>query len=398
MASKSTTNFRSYEAQARLLAAVIATAKPRLDYKEIARHMGSDATHSAIDHRLRPIKQLAKLQEKCVEQGKDPMNLPVEKAEIQKLFGESTPAGLEFHFREVKAIGKAQQDAVSTGGDPTQVTVGTAAKGGKQGKAKTQRSAPSTPATSRKRQAPVNGAATTGGRGRKQVKREPSLDDDIKSDIDSPEENFDELDIQQTPSKFPSRAQRNPAYTVDNSTTNSDLDSPVFHQPYAVTQAENQARAQAMYKPDDFYGKPGDAQGNNGPTPHRSIFGGGDGATWSAGPSHPVAHTTEQSEDELMEIDGSQFSAARKTTNGPPKAATAKRAAATTPKQSKKAIKEDPFEDSTTNTGDFLDLTSTPSKRGGLPLPSSAYPSADQQDDWATSFDDQGDYYGDGEV
>lgn len=33
MASKSTTNFRSYEAQARLLAAVIATAKPRLDYK-----------------------------------------------------------------------------------------------------------------------------------------------------------------------------------------------------------------------------------------------------------------------------------------------------------------------------------------------------------------------------
>lgn len=33
MSAKSTTNFRSYEAQARLLAAVIATAKPRLDYK-----------------------------------------------------------------------------------------------------------------------------------------------------------------------------------------------------------------------------------------------------------------------------------------------------------------------------------------------------------------------------
>lgn len=33
MSAKSTTNFRSYEAQARLLAAVIATAKPKLDYK-----------------------------------------------------------------------------------------------------------------------------------------------------------------------------------------------------------------------------------------------------------------------------------------------------------------------------------------------------------------------------
>jgi hypothetical protein len=42
--------------------------------------MGSDATAAAIDHRLRPIKQLAKLQETCVKQGKDPMNLPVEKA------------------------------------------------------------------------------------------------------------------------------------------------------------------------------------------------------------------------------------------------------------------------------------------------------------------------------
>ncbi|KAF7525887.1 hypothetical protein G7054_g10941 [Neopestalotiopsis clavispora] len=394
MASKSTTNFRSYEAQARLLAAVIATAKPRLDYKEIARYMGSDATAAAIDHRLRPIKQLAKLQETCVKQGKDPMNLPVEKAEIQKLFGESTPAGLEFHFREVKAIGKAQLDAVNNGGDPTQVTVGTAAKGGKQAKAKTQRSAPSTPATGRKRQAPINGAATTGGRGRKQVKREASLDDDLRSDIDSPEENFDDLDIQQTPTKFPPRAERNPAYTVDDSTTNSDMNSPVFFQSYAQTQAENQARAQGLYMPD---GQPRIAQGNNAaPAAHQSIFSNGDGV-------NPVAPTVEQSEDEIMEIDGTQFTPARKASNGTPNTAGAKRAAAataTTPKQ-RKPIKADPFEDSTTNDGEVLDLTATPSKHRFLPPPSSAYPSSDQQEapTWATSFDEHHeDYYGDGEV
>ena len=41
--------------------------------------MGEDYTGSAIDHRLRPIKQLAKLQVQCVERGSDPGDLPIEK-------------------------------------------------------------------------------------------------------------------------------------------------------------------------------------------------------------------------------------------------------------------------------------------------------------------------------
>lgn len=41
--------------------------------------MGTDATPSAVDHRLRPIKQLAKLQDSCLKQGGDPKDLPVEK-------------------------------------------------------------------------------------------------------------------------------------------------------------------------------------------------------------------------------------------------------------------------------------------------------------------------------
>jgi hypothetical protein len=50
-----------------------------------------------------------------------------------------------------------------------------------------------------------------------------------------------------------------------------------------------------------------------------------------------------------------------------------------TPKQ-RKPIKTDPFEDSTSNDGEVLDLTATPSKYRFLPHPSSAYPSSDQQD------------------
>lgn len=46
---------------------------------DIAKHMGGDNTGSAIDHRLRPIKQLAKLQVQCVERGSDPGDLPIEK-------------------------------------------------------------------------------------------------------------------------------------------------------------------------------------------------------------------------------------------------------------------------------------------------------------------------------
>ncbi|KAK6212391.1 hypothetical protein LQW54_005344 [Pestalotiopsis sp. IQ-011] len=368
MSAKSTTNFRSYEAQARLLAAVIATAKPRLDYKEIARHMGSDATPSAVDHRLRPIKQLAKLQDSCLKHGGDPKDLPVEKTEIQKLFGESTPQGLEFHFRQVKAIGKAQQEAVDNGGDPTGVAVGSTAKGKGKG---VQRSLPSTPATSRKRAAPASGLATTGGRGRKQVKTEPTglddagLDGDVKSDVDSPEDDYDGLDIA-TPSKPRPRSERNPAYTVNNSTSSSDMSSPAVLQTYAQTQAQIQARARENPQNQDFFGQqPAAAEQQR-----QSIFG---GPTPSAA---AVAPSVEKSEDELMEIDGAQFSA-RKPAKGKGVAA-----AAPAKKQTKKAkepvVKNDGMYDA-----------------DGLSSVPSLYSTSDN---YAFSFGDAGDDYADGEV
>lgn len=116
---KNKTNFKTYEASTRLLAAVIATTNVKLDYAgkriyftyvtctstaaldsclpsptcqhklpsdpiippsiELARYIGGTATKDAIQHRLRPIKQLAKMQAACVKNGEDPGELPVDK-------------------------------------------------------------------------------------------------------------------------------------------------------------------------------------------------------------------------------------------------------------------------------------------------------------------------------
>ncbi|XXH00325.1 hypothetical protein Hte_006668 [Hypoxylon texense] len=186
------TNFKTYEASTRLLAAVIATnqGKIRLDFKAIATHMGGgtgkdavnhrlrpikalaqmmseyvaqnkdpgdlklpegkgsdratprkkaeekregDAspklaslvgggtTGSAVDHRLRPIKQLAKLQVAVRQQQKDPGELPINGQEIHKLFGESTAAGIAWQFRDIRALGREQQEAVDQGRNPADV-------------------------------------------------------------------------------------------------------------------------------------------------------------------------------------------------------------------------------------------------------------------------------------
>ncbi|XDG01959.1 hypothetical protein ABKA04_001574 [Annulohypoxylon sp. FPYF3050] len=118
------TNFRTYEASTRLLAAVLATAKPKLNFTELAAYMGGGTTPSAVDHRLRPIKQLAKMQEACKKANKDPGQLPVETSEIQRLFGESTQGGIEWQFREIKALARAQEKAVEDGRNPAELKIG----------------------------------------------------------------------------------------------------------------------------------------------------------------------------------------------------------------------------------------------------------------------------------
>ncbi|RYP12767.1 hypothetical protein DL765_007145 [Monosporascus sp. GIB2] len=166
------TSFKTYEAQTRLLAAVIATNKGiKLDFKApslfpsrwrfwargiLVLFSCGGASPSSIDHRLRAIKQLAKMQVQCVNKGEDPGQLPVEKGEIHKLYGESTPAGLEWQFRDIKKIGKAQQDAVMSGESPAGV-LGSSSRG----RASTPRAGAGTAASTPGSRASKSSAAAT---------------------------------------------------------------------------------------------------------------------------------------------------------------------------------------------------------------------------------------------
>ncbi|KAK3373823.1 hypothetical protein B0T24DRAFT_276585 [Lasiosphaeria ovina] len=115
-------NFKTYESQARLVAAIVA-AHPelRLNYKAIAAHYGKSQTISAMEHRFRPVRHQAEAIRQMVEQKIDPESvniLDMSKDDIAKFFGESTTDGIQFHFRSVKANADKLKSAVETGGDP----------------------------------------------------------------------------------------------------------------------------------------------------------------------------------------------------------------------------------------------------------------------------------------
>ncbi|KAI1876365.1 hypothetical protein JX265_003891 [Neoarthrinium moseri] len=346
------TNFRTYEAQARLLAAVVASTGCRLDFKAIADHIGSQATPSSVDHRLRPIKQLAKLQAQWLKGGKDPSDLPTDAKEIQKLFGESTPGSLDFHFREVKATGKAQQEAVKKGLDPSKVTIGTAHRYDREAKAQKRRgSAPTTPAARRIKDvgSAKRAPATTGGRASKKA-RLVELDDD---DEDSPDVDYDHMDVT-TPSARPKpRETPNAAYQVNNSASNSEDDAPA---------SPSRARGR-HYTPQSFThgGHTNDYSVTDAPDP--ATFGmGADGmgaystntsfsnsakAAPAARPASNMNPNTaaadhDDDDDDLMEINASQFSASSSMRVNPAQPRSV-------------AIKKDPFE--STSTEGYFDLT-----------------------------------------
>ncbi|KAI0840264.1 hypothetical protein F5Y06DRAFT_294931 [Hypoxylon sp. FL0890] len=189
------TNFRTYEASTRLLAAVLATinGKVKLDFKDLAALMGGGTTGSAVDHRLRPVKQLAKMQAAYVAANKDPGELPVETGEIQKLFGESTAGGIEWQFREIKALGRAQQEALERNENPADVTVGGPSR------VKASASATSTPGTAKATRV----SASAGSKRKRGVKKatmseEGSDDQGADSNYDAKDINSDD-DYQTTP-------------------------------------------------------------------------------------------------------------------------------------------------------------------------------------------------------
>ncbi|KAK8002785.1 hypothetical protein PG990_000535 [Apiospora arundinis] len=274
------TNFKSYDSAMRLLAAVIATGKPKLDFKAISLHMGEDFTGPSVDHRLRPIKKLAKMQERYVAEGKNPGDLPVEEKEIQKLFGESTADGIEWQFRSIKKLGKAQQEAAKKGEDTSKVTIDGV------GTPKTSRSVASTPG-SRKRFTNAVKTPTTGG---KRSRLQP-IDDDRDDDVD--DEEVDEFD---TPThkkpKFTDGAFDQappPAISSPSLSGNVQLPMPMF----------GNGQTQAAAAPASFQAPP------------------------------PSAFVMAHDDDDLVEIDSSQFSQS---------SATSKLQAATRPKIPKQEL------------------------------------------------------------
>ncbi|KAF2969398.1 hypothetical protein GQX73_g4175 [Xylaria multiplex] len=256
---KNKTNFKTYEASTRLLAAVIATNNIKLDYAELAKHVGGGATKDAINHRLRPIKQLAKMQASCLSKGEDPGELPVDKGalaslvgegttafalqhrmraakqlareftaelerrgnsssspakegEIHKLFGESTPDGIEWQFRSIKNLGKSQQAAVQKGENPATLLVAGTPSGRKRGPAA------STPGSGATARTPGTGAR---GHKRNMPVALPALD--------SSEENGDndsDYNDAETPSKRASKRAKTAVTTATPARVNGSVTAP----------------------------------------------------------------------------------------------------------------------------------------------------------------------------
>ncbi|KAI1802299.1 hypothetical protein F4811DRAFT_409325 [Daldinia bambusicola] len=164
----------------------------------IAKLVGGGTTEYAVEHRMRPIKQLAKLQVHWVlDKKKDPGELPVENGEIQKLFGESTAAGIQWQMRDVKALGRAQRQAVEEDKNPWDVKI--------EAPTRTRASAASTP-TSRGGRTPSTAASSKRKRGPKKVamSEEDTGLDSAETDYDAkdmPSDDDDTVQVTPTPKR-----------------------------------------------------------------------------------------------------------------------------------------------------------------------------------------------------
>ncbi|KAF6841644.1 hypothetical protein CPLU01_00316 [Colletotrichum plurivorum] len=190
------TNFKSYEAQARLLRAIVAAhPEVRWNYKEIVKHYGSDMTEHALNHRFRAIKAHVKVVQDAVAQGIDcvdiPGDLPKGKEDIAKFFGESTADGIQFQFRSIKKDADSLKHTANSGGNPATVLSLTGA--GPSSAHSTPRKPARTPSSKTPR---------ASGGGRSTVKKQPVIKTQPMSDEeDAEDEDVDYNALEDTPSK-----------------------------------------------------------------------------------------------------------------------------------------------------------------------------------------------------
>ncbi|EGX91462.1 hypothetical protein CCM_05620 [Cordyceps militaris CM01] len=209
--SASKANYKSYEAQARLVRAIVA-AHPttKWNYKEIAACYGSDMSEHALNHRFRYIRaqseiimagRKAKLDVKDLTT--DESSLPktvgaVDKKNIAKYFGQSTADGIQFQFRAIKKDADKLRAVADSGGDPS-ACLDLNSGSSSSGPAFTPTT---TPKTSRSRNAAT---PTTGGGGTSTIKR--ARGDlavvKIESDEEDSESTNNWSEMEATPSKRP---------------------------------------------------------------------------------------------------------------------------------------------------------------------------------------------------
>ncbi|KAF9880991.1 hypothetical protein CkaCkLH20_01141 [Colletotrichum karsti] len=185
------TSFKSYEAQARLLRAIVA-AHPEIkwNYKDIRTLYGSDMTKDMLDHRFKAIRAHVDVVRDAVAQGVDcaniPADLPKGRKEIAKFFGESTADGIQFQFRGIKKDAEALKQTANSGGNPA-TALNLSGTG------------PSSAVSTPRKPTPSKPRASGGGRSTakktKPIKLQPLSDDDEE------DENVDYNALEDTPSK-----------------------------------------------------------------------------------------------------------------------------------------------------------------------------------------------------
>ncbi|KAK0719922.1 hypothetical protein B0H67DRAFT_643225 [Lasiosphaeris hirsuta] len=238
MSGRRVTNYRTYEAQSRLLAAVVA-AHPdfKPNYKAIAQYYGGTATPSAIEHRFRPLRHIAEMFRMAVGAQLDPEKLDIDKSreEIAKMYGESTQGGIEFQFRGVRQNAEVLRNAAEENKDPKEAFTAATGIGAATG------ATPQTPkaGSARKRKVATTGstakkprstAAKSSGRSSTTKARrtmpEPRVAED--SDVDSTSQDYEDLDPSPTNIQTKKRAR-----TVEASREELRISPPIFDLGYS---------------------------------------------------------------------------------------------------------------------------------------------------------------------
>ncbi|KAK1243579.1 hypothetical protein MKX08_001717 [Trichoderma sp. CBMAI-0020] len=205
MAPASKANYKTYEAQARMVRAIVA-AHPdvKWNYKEIVACYGSDMTEHALNHRFRRLKAQVVIVREGRSKGLDPKNIhadgdlpatidAVDTKNIARYFGQSTTDGIQFQFRGIKKDADILRKVEGEGGD-----VANCLNLGSGGPSVT--STPSKPNPARS-----TGSRTGTGTGRKRARKMDVLDIKRSSSDEEDDEVEDWSGHEMTPTKKPKK-------------------------------------------------------------------------------------------------------------------------------------------------------------------------------------------------